>query len=63
MSQITKCAVCDGNGKVKIGNSYIRCKHCGGRSIIASPKVVGYARISAVKKKQVKHTELERDWR
>lgn len=63
MTTRTKCAVCDGVGKVKIGNSYIRCHHCNGRDIIRSPKVVGYARISAIKRKPVKTVELERDWR
>jgi DNA-directed RNA polymerase subunit RPC12/RpoP len=63
MTTYTKCAVCAGVGKVKIGNRYIRCHHCNGRDIIQSPKVVGYPHALPVKKKTVTREEIERDWR
>lgn len=63
MSKLTKCAVCAGVGKVKIGNRYIRCHHCNGRDVIQSPKVVGYQHMTTVKKKVAAREEIDRDWR
>jgi DnaJ-class molecular chaperone len=63
MTTKPKCAVCNGNGTTFVAGKYVRCKHCLGRDVVESPKIVGYANAAPIKKKESAKEEIERDWR
>jgi len=64
MTTKAKCAVCNGNGTTFIAGKYVRCKRCLGRDVVESPKIVGYAKATPIKRKTTAtKVELERDWR
>lgn len=62
-TQETTCPVCHGVGMTYVGGKYVRCKHCGGKHVAEPMKVVGYARMHAIKKKEKREEEIVRAWK
>lgn len=64
MTEKKVCNMCKNSGIVMASNGKnARCPNCGGRGLMAAPKVVGYKAAKPVVKKVKPVEEITRDWK